>query len=119
MQSLLGQRALRDLCANVNDVWNIVDGGGDNKKFRFELSEDKCTVRCSQGHSVGSGVRPDCLPVEENLEYVSHGGSLEAAKQITQTGLSRCQRLRVHFYERGRKGDAIRGNSLRCGSDSG
>ena len=117
MQSLFSQHALRELGARVHDVWNIVEGGGDNAKFRFGLSIDKCMVRCAQGHSAGSGVRPDCLPVAKDVQFLIHGTSLEAAKKKTQTGLSRRQRLRVHFYECDRAGNAMGGNSVRCGSD--
>ena len=119
MQNLLSRRALRDLGAHVHDIYDIVDGGGDNKKLRCELNDDKCMVRCAQGHSAGSGVRPDCLPVATDLSYIIHGASLESAEMITQTGLPRCQRLHVHFYECDKRGNVLGGNSVRCGSDVG
>ena len=104
IQVWLGLRALLNLGAGVHDVYDLVAGGGDNNKHRFELSEDKCMIRCSQGNSVGSGVRPDWISITAGVEIVIHGTSLESARLITQSGLSRCQRSHVHFCECGEKG---------------
>ena len=70
-----------------------------NAEFRFELSNDRCMIRCAQGRSAGAGVRPGFLPVGNGAKYLIHGKCSEEAKKITQTGLSRCRRLHVHFYE--------------------
>ena len=71
-----------------------------------------------QGHSVGSGVLPDCLPVEEDAQYLSHGTSLEAARLIIQQGLSRRNRLRIHFYECDRNDQILGGETARAGSEA-
>ena len=88
---------------------------GKNNKNRFEINRDISFIRCTQGHSVWSGVRPDCLPVVTNLEYVAHGESQEAVQSIARDGLSRCARLRVHFYECGRHGRLLGNESIRSG----
>ena len=119
MQVLLILRPMLDLGARYTDVYDIVDGGGGNNKKRLELNDGRCMVRRAQGHSVGSGVRPDFLPVAEDLNYITHGTILEAEKIITQSGLSRCQLLHVHFYESDKKGDVSGWNTDRCGSDVG
>ena len=51
----------------------IIAGGGDNQKLRLELSRGRGRMRCSQGQTAGSGVRPDCLPAAYNLYYLGRG----------------------------------------------
>lgn len=85
--------------ATFEDVREIAAGGGAKSKIRFELSSGRSRIRCAQGRSVGSGVHPDCLPVATDAKYVARGTSLGAAHQIAQYGLSRRQRLHIHFYE--------------------
>ena len=118
MQCRLSLRAMLQLGAKVHDVYDIVEGEGENAKFRFELSSDKCTIRCVQRHSVGGGVRPDCLPVAPNVQYAIHGTSLSASKRIAKEGLSRWNRLHIHFYERDKHGHIIVDQDVRCGSDA-
>lgn len=55
-------------------------------------------------------------PISSDLEY-PHGASLEAARIIAQDGLSRCQRLHIHFYECDQNGHVLDGDTIRCGSD--
>ena len=42
---------------------------------------------------------------------------MKAAQQITKEGLSRCNRLHVHFYESDKHGHIIGAQDARCGSD--
>ena len=119
IDTVLNQRALYDLGAGRHDLEEIVRGGGGNAKLRFDLDLESGKVRCAQGHSIGSGVRPDCLPIESSVQYLIHGTSLEAAEIITRTGLSRCQRNHVHFYECDGYGNLLGGHSVRCSSDVG
>ena len=53
--------------ATFEDILAINAGGGETDKLRFEIRRDRIMTRCAQGHSVGSGVRPDCVPVAENI----------------------------------------------------
>ena len=110
---------LQELHTTMGDIRLIVNGEGDNWKRRFELSPDGRCIRCAQGHSVGSGVRPDVLPIETKLKFLIHGTSLRAAKAIAKEGLSRCSRLHVHFYECDRRGIVLGGNVLRHGAEVG
>ena len=114
---LLSLRGMLGIGATFEGVHEIAAGGGDNNKFRFELSMDRSRIRCAQGHSVGSGVRPDCLPVATNVKYSAHGTRLEAAQLIAKEGSSRRQRLHIHLYEWGRCGNVLDGHNARCGSD--
>ena len=117
MKSVLQLYELLELSANVDDVFKIVSGGGGNNKKRFELSGDRRLIRCAQGHSVGSGVRPNCLPVTTSVEYLVHGTTFEAAAVIAESGLSRRNRLHIHFYECGRKGYILGNMHVRWGSE--
>ena len=103
MASLLNARSIRELFGTQEDVRKIVRGEGSNHKMRFEIGamSDEMTVaiRASQGHSYSSGAADDVLPVAENLLTVIHGTTLEAAKSIIQSGISRGSRNHVHFYE--------------------
>ena len=117
MQNVLSLRGMLALGASVHDVYDIVAGGGGNNKFRFELSSDRCQIRCAQCHSVGSGVHHDCLPIATDVKYLAHGASLESARQLTQNGLSRCQRMHIHFYECDQEGYVMDGRNVRCGSE--
>ena len=116
-QTLLGLGDLRALGAVVYDIYDVIGGAGGNDKMRFELSRDRCQVRCAQGHSVGIGVSPDCMPKVTNIEFAAHGTRLEAATRIVVTGLPRRSRLHIHFYECDRKGNILGGQNVRCGSD--
>ena len=82
------------------------------------MGRDRCTIRFSQCHSVGSGVRPGSLPAGTDMNYLAHGTSLEEVDQISREGMSRRQRLHIHIYECGRSGDALEGYSARCGPDA-
>ena len=117
MRNILSLRGMLPLGVSVHDVYDVVAGKGENAKLRFELSADKCMIRCAQGHSAGSGVRPECLPVAPNVQYVIHGASLEAAKQIAKEGLSRRDRLHIHFYECDKRGQIFGDQDVRCGPD--
>ena len=75
-------------------------------------------ARCARRRSFGSGVRTDVPLVATNLGYLAHWDIMEDAKKSpTQTGLSRFQRLRVHFYECDRKENVLCGNEVRRGPD--
>ena len=117
MKTILRLGELIELSTTVDDIFRIVNGSGGNYKMRFELSVDRKFIRCAQGHSVGSGVRSNCLPVTTTLEYVVHGTTFEAAAQIVESGLSRQERLRIHFYECDRRGAIVGGMQLRRGSE--
>ena len=95
----------------------------ENHKGRFEHSRDirsgtqQWIIRCAQGHSAGSGARPECLPIAGDSEYLANGTSLEAARIIAQDGLSRRNRLHIHFYECDRNGHVLGGETVRAGSE--
>ena len=78
-RKVLRIKGLVDRNATFADILESVDGGCGNNKGRFEINSDRRCIRCTQGHSVGSGVRPDCLPVVANLDYLTHGASQSAA----------------------------------------
>ena len=80
---------------------------GGNLKRRLEMGRDRCSIWRSQFQSVGSGVRPDCLPVASGMNYLAHGASLDASMLITCEGLPRSRRLNIHLYECGRNGDVV------------
>ena len=67
--------------------------------------------------ATGSGVRPDCFPVDTNLNYSIHGESWEVAKVAIREGLSMFHRLHIHCYECGRAGDVLGGGTVRSGPD--
>ena len=50
-------------------------------------------------------------PVVANLEYLIRCTSREADKSIFREGLSRCQRLHIHYYECARRGVVLAGNA--------
>ena len=66
-------------------------------------------IRDAQGHSLGSGVGADVLPIVEDVYYHGHATTRSAVEQILATGLNRQQRLHVHFYECNRYGHLHRG----------
>ena len=117
MRTALNLKGMVSLKATFGDVQEIVDGGCGSRRRRFEMGRDRRTIRCARFHSVGSGVRPGCLPSATDLNYMAHGAILEAGKQITREGLSRRRRMRIHFYDCGRKFGALGGNVVRFGSD--
>ena len=88
---------MRGLNTTMGDIRLIVNGEGGNNKLRFELSRWGRCVRCAQGHSSGSGVRPNVLPVATDLKYIIHGASLAAARCIAREGMRKGDRLHVHF----------------------
>ena len=97
-------KRLKELHASMGDIRLVVVDGGDNAKLRFELSRWGRCARCAQGHSSGSGVRPDFLPIARELKYPIRGTSLSEAHCITKEGLREGGRLHVHLYEWERKG---------------
>ena len=105
---------LRDLHSTMGGIRLIADGDGDNWKGRFELSADGRRIRCNQGHSAGSGVRPDVLPIPTQLRYLIRGTLLAAAQSIVTEGLSKCSRLHIHFYECDQCGMVLGGNTVRA-----
>ena len=117
MANVLSILGIQKLGESVRDVYEIVNGGGDNIKLLFDLSGDKRMIRFAQRHSVGGGVRPDWLPVETNAQYPIRWASLEASEQITKEGRPRCNRLRIHFYACDMRGHLIGDQDVRCGSD--
>ena len=107
---------------SVDDVYNIANGGGGNDKLRFQLRKlfggKTEAIRESQGHPLRCGVDADVLPPAEDVCYVVHGASLNAAKNISRVGLSRGDRVRIHFYACNRNGN-IRGyHRVRSGSQA-
>ena len=74
-----------------------MEGGGGNAKLCFELIQVERCVRCAQGHSPGSGVRPDVLPIARGMQYVVHGAILGGSHCIAKEGIRNGDRLRVHF----------------------
>ena len=103
LDDVLETAALRELCANKDDVRNIARGDGGNVELRFEMGmmADKVAVaiRAAQGHSEVSGVSDDVLQVAGNLKTLIHGTTLAAARSIVDGGISRSGRRHVHFYE--------------------
>ena len=81
----------------------IVRGDGGNHKLRFEMGvmgdHDTGAIRASQCHSESPGAADDILPAAEDLLTISHGTSLQAEKPIAHGGISKDERLRIHFYE--------------------
>ena len=110
-------KGMVSLGATFGDIQEINDGGGGARKLRFEIGRDRSTIRFAKGHSVGSGVRPDCLPADLDLRYVAYGASLDAARQIAREGFPRCRRLQIHIYDCNRNGYALGGSNVRCGPD--
>ena len=98
---------------NVSDLEQIVAGAGCNweKRYEFGFTQDAKTraIRASQGHSLGSGVDDDALPIVEDVYYLGHAATRSAADHISATGLNRQQKLHVHFYECNRYGHLWRG----------
>ena len=110
---------LREFNTTMGDLRLIANGDGDNRKRRFELSDDGRCIRCTQGRSAGSVVRPDAMPVETNIKYLIHGTSLQAARQLVKEGLSKCSRSHIHFYECDRRGVVTGSNGLRYAAEVG
>ena len=90
-----------DLRATIGDIRLIAACGGDKGKRRFEISKCDRRIRCAQGQSSGSGVRPDVLQIAQGAKYVIHGTTLAAAHCIEKEGIRKGDRLHVHFYECG------------------
>ena len=88
--------------ATENDIDGIVSGLGGNNKFRFgrgtSSGGETRLIRATQCHSPELGVAADELPVDEEVLYVAHGTSMEDARDIVANGLSRRERLHVHFH---------------------
>ena len=110
---LLGMHELREATTSLHDVEMIVNGAGGNWKFRYEFGRMKdgttLAIRATQGHSLNSGVDDDVLPIAEDVYYVGHATTREAADKIVLTGLNRQQRNHVHFYECNRYGHLLSG----------
>ena len=64
-------------------------------------------IRATQGNSANLGVDADALPIDEDVLYVAHGTSLQAARAIVVGGLNRGERLHVHFHERTPNGQLL------------
>ena len=104
VQNLLGHPYMVERGVTEREVDGIVAGLGGNNKFRFERGNSPGgithMIRATQGHSVSLGVDADALPIDEDVLYVAHGTSLEAARIIVREGLDRCARAytfpRVH-----------------------
>ena len=75
---------LDNLRTTLGDIRTISNGGGDRDKLRFEMRKGQSWIRRSQGHSAGSGVRPDVSPVGTGARYIAHGTTEVEARQITQ-----------------------------------
>lgn len=110
---------LKELHTTMGDISPMANGEGGNRERGFELCADGRCVRGNRCHSVGSGVRPDVLPVTTQMKYLIHGTSLRADQAIVSEGLSRCGRFRIHFYECDLRGLALGGNTARHGCDVG
>ena len=108
---------LNAMRATMGDIRCVVGGGGDNAKLRFELSREERCVRFSQGHSSGSGVRPDVLPIARDLDYIIHGTSLSESHFIANECIRKGDRIRVHFYERDADGHDVGWQTARIGSE--
>ena len=103
LSDLLLTPAMIDLFGTREDIRKVVSGGGGNHKMRFEmgLMADNKTVavRACQGHSNASGAAGDILPIADNLTTLIHGTTYVAARSIVNEGISKMDRLHVHFYE--------------------
>ena len=83
-----------------NEVKRIVNGEGGNFKMRFEwgkMKNGERALRTPQGHSKGSGVTSDYLPILQNPVVLVHGTSLENAQGICTNGVSRVDRVHIHL----------------------
>ena len=104
LQNLLDHPYMVEREASGRDVDGIIAGLGGNAKFRFGRGSspggDTHMIRATQGHSASLGVDADALPIDENVLYVAHGTSLEAARTIVLDGLNRREGSHVHFHER-------------------
>ena len=66
---ICGMPKLKEMRSTMGDIRSIVNGEDENRKRRLELSPDRRCIRCTQGHSVGRGVRPEILPVATKLKH--------------------------------------------------
>ena len=70
------------------------------------------------GHSLGIGVDVDTLPEANDVDYVAHGTALSAAKSISEQGLTRADRVHVHFLQCTRGGQIYGNQRVRSGSQA-
>jgi len=102
LRDVLALKELVELEASADDVRSIIQGAGGNSKKRFDLEErgDTCRIRAAQGHShYNTGVREDALPIARIEGKLLHGTTLDNARNIVKTGLSRQNRVHIHFIE--------------------
>ena len=107
----MGTFPLQEMFATHDEVRNVVRGSGGNYKLRFEIGVmgdmETVAIRASQCHSASSGVADNILPVVGNLVSIVHGTTLNAAKSIVHEGISKADRLHIHFYESDLEGRVI------------
>ena len=119
MRRLLEHPYMVERAVTVEDVYAIVEGAGGNNKSRFQIGTlydgETEAVRAAQGHSIGVGVDPDVLPYANDVCYAAHGTSLVSAKNISCTGLSRGDRVHIHFAACDRNGNLTGSGQIRFG----
>ena len=101
----------------MGDTRVVVSGARDNEQTRFELGQGGRRIRCSKGHSTGSGVRPDVLQVDRDLKYIIHGESLAPAHCTARDGIRKGDLPHAQFYECDDNGNVHGGHTVRGGSE--
>ena len=90
----------------LGDVYHIVRGGGGGGLNALRIGSvgrrgvvvgGPEAISASQGHSLGIGADPDVLPSSNDVSYVAHGTSSNAARRIAEHGLNRGDRVHMHF----------------------
>lgn len=85
------EKAKHKLMFDFNELKHVVD---TNDKKRFSLSEDLCSIKANQGHTIEVEIKfKEVVPPQ----ILYHGAPVKVVDQIMKEGLKKMSRHHVHL----------------------
>lgn len=85
------EKSKNEMLFDFGDIKHVVD---NNDKKRFALSDDMCSIRASQGHSIEVDIDfKEVIPPK----YLYHGTTNKSAYFILKEGLQKKNRHHIHL----------------------